>query len=140
MKSGLIDLLEPGDSVMADRGFTIRDILDIRGVGLNIPPIKTSDQLSEDELILTRRIATLRIHVERAIGRIKTYTESLMIFQLTWLLSPNRLFLYVPCFQIFPSLYVQNNFSCHKKFMLQRVCNWVAGMTWIQNFRRMEFI
>ena len=71
--SGLLDLLEPSDSVMADRGFTIEDLLHSRGVGLNIPPNKDGPQLSEDDLILTRRIATLRIHIERAIGRIKTF-------------------------------------------------------------------
>ena len=70
-QSGLLDLLEPGDSVMADRGFTIADLLDTKGVALNIPPMKTSNQFTERELTTTRRIATLRIHIERAIGRIK---------------------------------------------------------------------
>ena len=71
-KSGLLNMLEPGDSVMADRGFTIADMLDIRGVALNIPPTKTQHQFTQRELTVTRRIANLRIHVERAIGRIKT--------------------------------------------------------------------
>ena len=72
-KSGLLEMLEPGDSVMADRGFTIADLLDTKGVTLNIPPMKTSDQLTEREIITTRRIAALRIHVERAIGRLKRF-------------------------------------------------------------------
>ena len=71
--SGLLDLLEPGDSVMADRGFTIADLLDTRGVTLNIPPMIINDQFTEKELTATRRIATLRIHIERAIGRIKNF-------------------------------------------------------------------
>ena len=71
--SGLLDLLEPGDSVMADQGFTIADLLDTRGVTLNIPPMKINEQFSEKELTTTHRIATLRIHVERAIGRIKNF-------------------------------------------------------------------
>ena len=71
--SGLLDLLEPGDSVMADRGFTIADLLDSKGVSLNIPPSKVGDQLLETDLVTTRQIAALRIHVERAIGRIKNY-------------------------------------------------------------------
>ena len=37
-ESGLIDLLEKGDNLMADRGFNIRDLLIRRGVKLNIPP------------------------------------------------------------------------------------------------------
>ena len=73
VRSGLLDLLEAGDSVMADRGFTIADLLEMKGVTLNIPPMKVHDQLSETELITTRRIAALRIHVERAIGRIKNF-------------------------------------------------------------------
>ena len=72
-RSGLLDLLEPGDSVMADRGFTIADLLDVKGVALNIPPMKVSDQFTQRELTTTRRIATLRIHVERAIGQIKNF-------------------------------------------------------------------
>ena len=58
---------------MADRGFTVADLLDSKGATLNIPPSKVSDQLLEKDLIATRRIAALRIHVERAIGRIKNY-------------------------------------------------------------------
>lgn len=72
-RCGLLDLLQPGDSVMADRGFTIADLLDSRGVRLNIPPMKTRDQFTHNELTTTRRIASLRIHVERAIGRIKSF-------------------------------------------------------------------
>ena len=58
---------------MADRGFTIADLLHDRGVTLNIPPWKSGPQLSEESLIETRRIANIRIHVERAIGRVKNY-------------------------------------------------------------------
>ena len=57
---------------MAERGFTIADLLEIKGVILNIPPMKVNNQLNEKELIVTRRIAALRIHVQHAIGRIKS--------------------------------------------------------------------
>ena len=43
-ESGLLDLLEAGDSVMADKGFIIEDLLDPLGVALNMPPIRKSNQ------------------------------------------------------------------------------------------------
>ena len=54
-------MVECGDSVMADRGFTIADLLDRKGVNLQWI----------SSLITTRRIAALRIHVERAISRVR---------------------------------------------------------------------
>ena len=70
-ESGILNKLDPGDSVMVDKGFNIADILDTNGMKLTIPPRKTSSQFTESELLETRRIASLRIYVERAIGRIK---------------------------------------------------------------------
>ena len=55
---------------MADRGFDIDDMLPPK-VALNIPPFKGQrDQLTAEE---TARIAAVRIHAERAIGRVKNY-------------------------------------------------------------------
>ena len=71
--SGLLSLLEPGDAIMADRGFTIGDILP-QGVTLNMPPrMNESGQLTESERTTTRRVASVRIHVEHAMERIKNY-------------------------------------------------------------------
>ena len=50
---------------MADRGFDIQDDLTLLGVKLNMPPfLRGESQLDEDEMIETRRIASVRIHVE----------------------------------------------------------------------------
>ena len=72
-RSGILNFLQDGDNVMADRGFDIADILP-HGVSLNIPPFKGNrKQLSAPEVEETARIASVRIHVERAIGRVKNY-------------------------------------------------------------------
>lgn len=74
VKSGLVQLLEPGDLVIADRGFLIRDVLQERKVDLNIPPfLGKRDKLTAQEEVLTKRIARVRIHVERAIERMKKF-------------------------------------------------------------------
>ena len=73
-QSRLLPLLEKGDSIMADRGFDIEADLIPLGVKLNIPPfLKGKSQLSEKEIVETHRIASVRIHVERTMERIKNY-------------------------------------------------------------------
>ena len=59
---------------MADRGFDIEANMP-NGVTLNIPPLLSNDQpqLSAEEEVATRKIASVRVHVERAIARIKNY-------------------------------------------------------------------
>ena len=52
----------------------IEEDLITRGVRLNIPPfLRGKEQFDEDEIITTRRIASLCIHVERAMERIKIF-------------------------------------------------------------------
>ncbi|XP_071124255.1 uncharacterized protein [Mytilus edulis] len=71
---GILDYIEPGDNVMADRGFEIADELSKKGASLNIPPFRNGNfQLSAQQVEVTRRIAEVHIHVERAIQRIKTF-------------------------------------------------------------------
>ena len=65
--------MEPGYSIMVDRGFDIDDVLPDR-VSTNISLFLGSrKQLESEEVVSTRRIATVRIHVERAIERIKNF-------------------------------------------------------------------
>ena len=72
-ESGVLDLLQEGDNVMVDRGFDISAIVPA-GVTVNIPPFLAGrDQMTAAETEETMSIASVRIHVERAIGRIKTY-------------------------------------------------------------------
>lgn len=72
-ESGICDLLEAGDNVMVDRGFDIGNIVP-EGVSVNMPPFLSGrEQMTAAETEETMSIASVRIHVERAIGRIKTY-------------------------------------------------------------------
>lgn len=69
---GFLDSLETGDVVMADRGFLIEEELRNRGVELHIPAFtKGKSQLHPIEIENTRKIANVRIHVERIIGQIR---------------------------------------------------------------------
>lgn len=73
-KSGFLSLpFEEGDVVMADKGFTIGDLLHPLKVELNIPPFLRTGQFSQAEILETEAIASLRIHVERRIQRIKCF-------------------------------------------------------------------
>ena len=70
--SGFMDHLMYGDLVLADRGFDIADDLSLFGSSLAIPPFtKGKDQLSQSEVERARALSRVRIHVERAIGRLK---------------------------------------------------------------------
>lgn len=74
VRSGLLYLpLGENDSIMADKGFTIQDLLPL-GVSLNVPPfLGRSRQMPAEDVILTQEIASLHIHVERAINEIKIF-------------------------------------------------------------------
>ncbi|XP_077551073.1 uncharacterized protein LOC144164418 [Haemaphysalis longicornis] len=72
MRSGFLEReLEEGDSIMADKGFRIDDLLEDIGVKLNIPPFLRREQFTAEETQETQDIAAIRIHVERRIQRIK---------------------------------------------------------------------
>ena len=74
IRSGLLELpFDESDSVMADKRFTIEDLLPL-GVYLNIPPfLGKSAQMPADQVVLTQKNASLRIYVERAINKIKNF-------------------------------------------------------------------
>ena len=81
---------------MADRRFTVKDLLQEIGAELNVPPfMEGRQQLSAKDVQEGRRIASLRIHVERAIGRIKTFTILKQTLPINLAGSQIKLFVYV---------------------------------------------
>ena len=82
-RCGLLNLLAqkvslgevlPGDAIMADKGFDIGSELSKLKLKLNIPPFLGSDtQFEESDVIKTQTIAQHRIHVERAIGKVRRF-------------------------------------------------------------------
>jgi len=70
--SKILEKLESGDLVLADKGFLIRDLMP-EGTYLNIPPFLNTPQFTPEQIKETERIAKARIHVERAIRRMKCF-------------------------------------------------------------------
>ena len=63
-RSGILDLPYDGDGVMADKGFTIDDLL-LLGVSLNIPPfLGHYDQMPPEDVVKSQVIPALQIHIE----------------------------------------------------------------------------
>lgn len=70
--SGLLDKLEFGDVVLADRGFTIKEAFSMQYAELMIPNfLQGKKQLHPEAVEKTRKIASVRIHVERVIGLVR---------------------------------------------------------------------
>ena len=65
---------EPGDLVMADKGFNVQDMFEARDVVVNIPTFfRKKNRLSGAAVCKDRKIASKHVHTERIIGLAKTY-------------------------------------------------------------------
>ncbi|XP_017301217.2 uncharacterized protein LOC103513223 isoform X3 [Diaphorina citri] len=73
--SGYLDKLSPGVVVLADRGFKNLDsILRARQCFLKRPPsVSAGTKMSKTDVKETKKIASLRVHVERVIKRVREY-------------------------------------------------------------------
>lgn len=73
--SKLIDKLEAGDAIMADKGFLIDNVCAQRHIKLYRPTfLKVKTQLSKDEALLNVTIASARVHIERVNQRMKVFS------------------------------------------------------------------
>ena len=69
---GILKNLLPEDIVLADRGCDIEESVALYGASLQIPAFtRGKDQLSAEDVEKTRRIANVRIHVERVIRLVR---------------------------------------------------------------------
>lgn len=74
IQSGFLTKLQPGDQVLADRGFLLHEEFFHRGIQLITPAFtKGRTQLLPNEVELSRRISSSRIIVERAISHLKKW-------------------------------------------------------------------
>ena len=73
--SGFLELLEPGDLILADKGFPkIVEQANVRGAFALLPPFKRGERpFSSQENTDGYNCSKLRIHVERAIARMKVF-------------------------------------------------------------------
>ena len=70
--SGLLDHIIAGDTILADRGFDIQDSVSLYCARITMPAFtRGKKQLTGIEVEQTRRIANVRIHVERVIGSVR---------------------------------------------------------------------
>ena len=74
MKSGFLDLLTFGDSILADRGFPIEGEVATRGLSLQYHSLLRGKlQMPAKDVGESRKIAHVCTHVERVISRLKTF-------------------------------------------------------------------
>ena len=78
--------LQPGDTILADRGFDIQELGALYCVRVTLPSFtKGKKQLTGIEVEQTRRIANIQIHVERVIGLLRQLRDTVPI---DYVLSP----------------------------------------------------
>ncbi len=70
-QSGILEVLKPGQRILADKGYTARDLFAMKRCFLNIPSCLSGNKFSEQEALQSRTIASVRIRVENAIRRLK---------------------------------------------------------------------
>lgn len=71
---GFLFNLEPGDQVLSDKGFPgIKNNVENQNAILVMPPILHNGKFTEEEVLETHSIASVRIHVERFFARLKVH-------------------------------------------------------------------
>ncbi|GFQ71541.1 THAP-type domain-containing protein [Trichonephila clavata] len=99
IESKLMDLLEPNDVVMADKGFLIANEFESIGCKLLCPIfLRDKIQFNISEMVSNCQLSNGRVIVERAIGRIKQYKYFEGALPYRSLHNVNRVFFIVSMF------------------------------------------
>ena len=69
---GTLNYINTGDSLLVDKGFTVQDLLTPHQATVFISPyLGKRATFTKEEILLTKRIAKARMHVERLNERLK---------------------------------------------------------------------
>ena len=72
-RRSIFPFLQAGDLILADKGFVIHALLP-KNLYLNMPAfLSGKNKFSNEEAVYSRKVAGCRIHVERAIERLRNY-------------------------------------------------------------------
>ena len=73
-RSPLVNICEPGDSIMSDKGFNVQDLFAPKDLKVNIPTFfKKKNRISNHTVLRDIKISSKRVHIERLIGLAKTF-------------------------------------------------------------------
>lgn len=74
-RSGYLQVVPPGSHVLADRGFKQleSDLAPLNVTLLRPSSVAANEKKNRDDVVQSRRISAVRIHIERAIGRIREF-------------------------------------------------------------------
>jgi len=72
LHSKFLDKLEIGDMVLADKGFLLHDVMP-DGVSLVTPDYLVNEQFTVQQVNRNKQISSARVHVERAIQRMRVF-------------------------------------------------------------------
>lgn len=87
-QSEIVNLLTPDDHIMVDKGFLIERSCEPHHITIIRPPfLRKESQFSKEDALKTKKIAAARVHVERAIQRIKLF--KVLSQRMPWHLVPH---------------------------------------------------
>lgn len=79
-RSGILSMCQSGDSVLADRGFTIQDMFVEKNITVKIPTfLKGKSQLPGLTVIKDRELASKRVHIYREVYWIDKNIQNIKI-------------------------------------------------------------